>query len=100
MATPGWKPRLRRAARSIGRGLGGRKLGLLALGVILMGCGGRPEALSVGFVNQTHHSDADLWTLWTAAQQSLSQEIDLNPLEQSFAGAPADRKSTRLNSSH
>jgi hypothetical protein len=74
----------------MGRGFAGRRLWWLALGVILMGCGGRPEALSVGFVNQTHHSDADLWTIWAAAQQSVAQEIDLNPLEQSLAGASAD----------
>jgi len=45
---------------------------------------------SVGFVNQTRHSDADLWTLWNTAQQTLASKIDLNPVQQSIANAPAD----------
>ena len=36
------------------------------------------------------HSEADLWTIWKAAQDTLSQEVDLNPLQRSFSGAPAD----------
>lgn len=35
----------------------------------------------VGFTNHTRHTDAQLWSLWNAAQQSVSQQIDLNPLE-------------------
>jgi hypothetical protein len=50
------------------------------------GCGGRP-APPIGFVNQTQHTDAQLWTLWRTAQQNLSEQIDLNPLEQVFTGA-------------
>jgi hypothetical protein len=57
--------------------------------LICMGCGGRPQE-PVGFVNHTHHSDADLWAIWKAAQQSLAEEVNLNPLQQSSSGAPAD----------
>jgi hypothetical protein len=67
-----------------------RNLLVLMLGIVLAGCGGRPEAPPEDFVNQTHHSDGDLWTIWKAAQETLAQEIDLNPLQRSFAGAPAD----------
>jgi hypothetical protein len=35
----------------------------------------------VGFVNHTIHSNAQLRTIWTAAQQNLAHQIDLNPLE-------------------
>ena len=34
-----------------------------------------------GFANHTQHTDAQLWALWNAAQQTVSQQIDLNPLE-------------------
>jgi hypothetical protein len=48
----------------------------------LLGCGGSPHSpVPVGFVNQTHHSDADLKAIWTEAQQSVAQQIDLNPLQ-------------------
>jgi len=67
-----------------------RSLWRLALGLILVGCGGRPDSLPVGFVNQTHHSDAHLWTIWKAAQETLAQQVDLNPLQRSLSGAPAD----------
>jgi hypothetical protein len=56
----------------------------------LLGCGGQPNALPVGFVNQTQHSDADLRVVWKAAQESLNQEVDLNALQRSSSGAPAD----------
>ncbi len=36
----------------------------------------------MGFVNQTQHSDADLQAIWAEAQQSVAQQIDLNPLQQ------------------
>jgi hypothetical protein len=67
-----------------------RNLCVLVLGMVLLGCGGRPEAPPAGFVNQTRHSDAELWTIWKAAQETLAHEIDLNPLQRSFSGAPAD----------
>ena len=57
--------------------------------VLLAGCGGRPAA-PVGFVNHTLHSDAQLWAIWKRAQQNLSQQVDLNPLQQEFTGAAAD----------
>jgi hypothetical protein len=47
--------------------------------VVLLGCDGSP--LATGFVNQTQHSDADLQAIWTEAQQSVAQKIDLNPLQ-------------------
>jgi hypothetical protein len=45
--------------------------------------------MPVGFVNQTMHSDADLWAMWEAAQQTLANGINLNPL-QSVEDAPPD----------
>ena len=61
--------------------------------VILSACGGSPttagSGAATGFVNNTQHTDAQLWSLWNAAQQNLSQQIDLNPLEQQLNGAPA-----------
>jgi hypothetical protein len=60
------------------------------LGLALLGCGGQPAGPAVGFVNRTRHSDADLWVIWRAAQDSVAQEVDLNPLQRSSFGAPAD----------
>jgi len=58
------------------------------LGVVLLsGCGGRPTP-AIGFLNHTRHSDAQLWALWKAAQQDLSQQIDLNPLQRQETNAP------------
>src|ERR1700720_906069 len=59
-------------------------------GLGLLGCGGLPNPLPVGFVNQTKHSDAERWGVWKAAQESLAQEVDMNPLQRSSSGAPAD----------
>ena len=67
-----------------------RNLWKFVLGLVLVGCGGQPNGLPVGFVNQTRHSDADIWIIWKAAQESLNQEVDLNPLQRSSSGAPAD----------
>ena len=67
-----------------------RNLWKFLLGLALLGCGGQPAGPAIGFVNQTRHSDADLWTIWQAAQDSVSQEVDLNPLQRSSFGAPAD----------
>lgn len=60
--------------------------------IYCLACGGRPDmgpSAAPGFVNNTRHTDAQLWALWNAAQQSLSQQIDLNPLQQQLSGAPA-----------
>lgn len=51
---------------------------------------GTPPQTRVGFVNETSHSDAQLWAMWQAAQHNLSQQIDLNPLQRIFQNAPAD----------
>ena len=67
-----------------------RNLLVLMVAMVLAGCGGCPEAPPEGFVNQTRHSDAELLTIWKATQETLAQEIDLNPLQRSFAGAPVD----------
>jgi hypothetical protein len=59
--------------------------------MVLLACGGGvPQARPVGFVNQTQHSDADLWAIWKTAQQSLAQHVDLNPLQRSLYNVPAD----------
>jgi hypothetical protein len=47
---------------------------------VLSGCGGSSFS-SGGFVNGTRHSDAELWAIWRSAQESVSQGIDLNPLQ-------------------
>ena len=41
-------------------------------------------------MNQTQHTDAQLSALWQAAQQNLSQQIDLNPLQRVFQNVPPD----------
>lgn len=60
------------------------------LTIILAGCGSGPSGApsSGAFINQTHHSDADLWAIWSAAQQSVAGSIDLNPVQQTATGAP------------
>jgi hypothetical protein len=62
------------------------------LTLVFVGCGGNPKSPvpAAGFVNQTQHSDADLRAIWTEAQQSLAQQIDLNPLQQLSKGVSAD----------
>lgn len=55
---------------------------VLILTVFVLGCGNTQTATApVGFVNQTRHSDADLWSIWSIAQNSLAATIDLNPLQ-------------------
>jgi hypothetical protein len=63
----------------------------VGLTIVLLGCGGssRSPALA-GFINQTRHSDADLQAIWTEAQQSVAQQIDLNPLQQLSNSVSAD----------
>ena len=67
-----------------------RPLRALALMILLLeGCGGGSNVATAGFINQTRRLDAELWALWKAAQQNLSQEIDLNPLQRTLNNAPA-----------
>jgi hypothetical protein len=69
----------------------GWSLRTLILTMVLVGCGGgASDVLRVGFVNQTRHSMAELWTIWKDAQRSLANKIDLNPLQRSFPGVQAD----------
>ena len=56
---------------------------------MLVACG-TPSQSPVGFVNETSHSDAQLWAIWQTAQHSLSEQIDLNPLQRAFQNTPAD----------
>jgi hypothetical protein len=52
------------------------------LTLVLLGCGESPHSPApVGFLNQTRHSDTDLRAIWAEAQQSVAQQIDLNPLQ-------------------
>jgi len=67
----------------------GRAFRLGGLLLILAACGAGPKA-SPGFVNQTQHTDADLWAIWNAAQQSVAQQIDLNPIQRQVSGAAPD----------
>jgi hypothetical protein len=65
-----------------------RWLCVAAVGLMSLGCGaGSPKSQPVGFSNLTHHSIADLWTIWQAAQQSVAQQINLNPLQTSLHNA-------------
>jgi len=69
----------------------GKKLRAAVLTIILVGCGGHStDNAAPGFVNQTAHTDTELWAIWSAAQQSLAKSIDLNPVQQTASGAPAD----------
>jgi hypothetical protein len=59
-----------------------RKVVTVILTVVLLGCGESSHSPALaGFVNQTWHSDADLQAIWAEAQQSVAQQIDLNPLQ-------------------
>ena len=61
--------------------------GLLLGLFFLTACAGDNSLPAIGFVNQTQHSDAQLWDLWKAAQQSLSRQIDLNPVQRTMTSA-------------
>ncbi len=67
-----------------------RNLWKFMLELVLLGCGGRPTEPPAGFVNQTKHSDSNLWMIWQAAQDRVAHDVDLNPLQRSSFGAPAD----------
>jgi hypothetical protein len=69
-----------------------RIVATVVLTMVLSGCGGSPKSPvpAAGFINQTRHSDADLQAIWTEAQQSVAQQIDLNPLQQLSNGVSAD----------
>jgi hypothetical protein len=81
------------------------KLSFLGLSVIAMAsCGGQPVGVvrAKGFINNTRHSDAQLLALWSAAQQTLSQQIDLNPLERELHNAapnilPGDARALQVS---
>jgi hypothetical protein len=61
------------------------------LTIVLLGCGGSSQSPALaGFINRTRHSDADLQAIWTEAQQSVAQQIDLNPLQQLSNSVSAD----------
>jgi hypothetical protein len=63
------------------------------LTVVLLGCGGSSHSpATAGFVNQTQHSDVDLQAIWSEAQQSVAQKIDLNPLQRLSANVPPDTR--------
>ncbi len=65
----------------------------VGLTIVLLGCGGSSQSPALGgFINQTRHSDADLQAIWTEAQQSLAQQIDLNPLQQLSNSVSADMR--------
>lgn len=60
----------------------GRILRTLFLIFLLLGCGSnKTPTTPVGFINQTKHSDAALWTIWSTAQKGLATTINLNPLQ-------------------
>jgi hypothetical protein len=69
----------------------GKKLRACLLTIILLGCGGHSTGPdSAGFINQTQHTDAELWAIWSEAQQSIANSIDLNPVQQTISGASAE----------
>ncbi len=72
----------------------GRVLRVVCLLLVLVSCGGRAaEPTPAGFINQTAHSDAELWAVWHAAQKSLAQQVDMNPLQREFYNSPPDIRS-------
>jgi len=80
----------------------GRSLRAFFLIVMLVGCGGGShDYLPAGFRNQTQHTDNDLWAIWTSAQRSVAQRVDLNPLQRLVAHAapnilPGDPRALHL----
>lgn len=68
----------------------GRCLRAIALTVTLLGCGGSLQSPGKGFINHTSHGDAELWAIWSAAQRSVANQVDLNPVQQSSVQAPPE----------
>lgn len=67
-----------------------RAVTIMMLTLVLTGCGGSDASVvGKGFINQTRHTDAELLNIWKAAQQVVSQHVDLNPLQRSQSGAAA-----------
>jgi len=63
------------------------------LTMVLLGCRGSPGSPGpVGFINQTQHSGTDLQAIWTEAQQSVAQKIDLNPLQRLSNNVPPNMR--------
>jgi hypothetical protein len=61
---------------------------LFLLVTLLTSCG---TARPVGIVNETaFHSDAQLMKLWHQAQQNVSQQVYLNPVQHILYGTPED----------
>jgi hypothetical protein len=68
-----------------------RDVFMVVLAVVLLGCGeSPPSSAPAGFINHTQHSDAELQALWTEAQRSVAQQIDLNPLQRLSNSVPPD----------
>jgi hypothetical protein len=55
---------------------------------LLAACGSGQS--NAGLLNETEHSDAHLWGLWQAAQQTISRSIDLNPLQRQSENVPPE----------
>jgi len=64
------------------------RLWVAILASFLTACG--DSGNRVGFINHTTHTDAQLWAIWSAAQQSLAKSIVLNPVQQTASGAAPD----------
>jgi hypothetical protein len=58
---------------------------LVGIGCVLFSACGNGADADIGFINETQHSDTQLWSLWKAAQTNLAQQIDLNPLQRQFS---------------
>lgn len=68
--------------------------------ILLVGCGAGTRGDQIGFVNQTKHSDAQLWAIWSQAQKSVAASIYLNPLQAGKASAemlPGDPRAVSVN---
>lgn len=84
-----------------------RGIRIIALLGLMTGCGGgtlnpAPSTDATGFINQTNHSDAELWAIWKLAQQNIAQQVDLNALQRSLSPEtaahilPGDPRATNI----